>query len=123
MKLFDLDHQQERELRLLILWHLAYLLLISLFFGFIYYYGYFKAHPILKESPIFMFFAPLVTLIFVLISPWRKNWRGAVKNTFDRLEGEPAFCIMGAVVFIIGFYFYSVLLWGLGALIPSVFYM
>lgn len=123
MKLFALDRRQERVFKRLVLWHLAYLLLISLFFGFIYYFGYFKTHPLLKESPIFMFIAPFSTFVFVLVSPWRKNWRGAIKDTLYRLEGEPAFCVMGAVVFIIGFYFYSVLLWGLGALIPSVFYM
>jgi hypothetical protein len=30
---------------------------------------------------------------------------------------------MAALVFFFGFYLYSLLLWGLGALLPSLFYM
>lgn len=123
MKLFDLDNQQEREAKVLILWHLVYLLLISIFFIIIYYFGYFKSNSLLKESTIFQYMAPLTTALFVAVSPWRKRWLRAIKGTYERLEGEPLFCLMGAIVFFIGFFFYSVLLWGLGALVPSVFYI
>ncbi len=123
MKLFDLNKQQKRQIKNLLLWHGAYLLLISLFFTFIYFFNYFKNHPILRENTLFMLVSPLSTIVFVILSPWRGHWRRAVTETIARLEGEPIFCLMGAVVMAIGFFFYSVLLWGLGALLPSLFYM
>lgn len=123
MKLFDLNRQERQTLRRLALWHLGYLLLISLFFWVIYYFGFFKSHRLLRDKPIFLVMAPICTLLFVVLSPWRKNWLMALKDTHERLEGEPAFCFMAALVFLMGFYLYSVLLWGLGALGPSIFYM
>lgn len=123
MKLFDLDNRQRREARRLILWHLAYMALIAVFFIIIYYFNIFKSSRLLKERAIFIYLAPLSTLAFIIISPWRGRWRRAIKDTYDRLEGEPAFCIMAALVFYFGFYIYSVLLWGLGALGPSLFNM
>ncbi len=123
MKLFDLSQQQEREIRRLVVWHLGYFLAIVVFFSVIYYFGYFKAHRFLREGPIFTILAPLCTAAFILVSPWRGSWRRALENTYARLEGEPAFCLMGGLVFLFGFYIYSILLWALGALGPSIFYM
>jgi len=123
MKLFDLDNRQRKEARRLALWHLAYMTLIAGFFIIIYYFGIFKSSLLLRERAIFIYLAPLATLAFVIVSPWREQWRRALKDTYDRLEGEPAFCVMAAIVFYFGFYIYSVLLWGLGALGPSLFYM
>ncbi len=123
MKLFALTDIERKQVRRLIIWHLAYLLCIAFFFSIIYYWGFFKAHPLLKESPLFLLFAPLATILFIVISPWRTNWKKALISMYHRLEGEAAFCLMGALVLVLGFYLYSVFLWGLGALIPSILYM
>ncbi|MDR2945667.1 MAG: hypothetical protein LBV79_02835 [Candidatus Adiutrix sp.] len=123
MKLFDLDNRQQREVRRFFTWHLAYMALIAVFFTVIYYFGIFKSSRLLRERAIFTVLAPLCTLAFVAASPWRDRWLHAVRDTYERLEGEPAFCLMGGLVFYFGFYIYSVLLWGLGALGPSLFYM
>ncbi len=123
MKLFDLNQREEREIRRLVRWHLGYLLAVAIFFGIIYNFGLFKSHPFLRDRPIFTLLAPLATLAFVLVSPWRRDWLRALKNTYDRLEGEPAFCLMAGLVFIFGFFLYSVLLWGLAALGPALFHM
>jgi len=123
MKLFDLNNQQLKEARRLIAWHLAYMALIAAFFIIIYYFGIFKSSMLLRERAIFIYLAPLTTLVFILVSPWRGKWRAAIKDTYDRLEGEPAFCLMAALVFYFGFYIYSLLIWALSALGPSLFYM
>jgi hypothetical protein len=123
MKLFDLNPFEERHLKRVILWHLGYVGLIAAFFALIYYFGLYKSHRLLRESPLFTYAAPLCTAIFVIVSPWRGKWRQAVCDTYDRLDHEPVFCLMGALVFAAGFFFYSVLLWGLGALGPALFYM
>jgi hypothetical protein len=123
MKLFDLNLKERRSLRRLIFWHLGYLSLILIFFSIIYYFGYFKSSDWLHESAIFTYWSPAATLIFVLASPWRSSWRRALTGTFERLEGEKVFCLMAVLVFFFGFYLYSLLLWGLGALLPSLFYM
>jgi hypothetical protein len=123
MKLFDLSLKEKRSLRHLVFWHLGYLLLILTFFSIIYYFGYFKSSAWLNEGTIFTYWAPTATLIFVLISPWRLTWRKALTGTLERLEGEKIFCLMAVLVFSFGFYLYSLLLWGLGALLPSLFYM
>ncbi|MDR1045427.1 MAG: hypothetical protein LBP33_09975 [Candidatus Adiutrix sp.] len=123
MKLFDLNQEEQRQARQLLIWHLGYVLLIAVFFGVIYYFGYFKAVNLLKERFIFTFLAPICTLIFILLSPWRQDWRRAIVNTYERLEGEPAFCIMGGLVFFFGFHLYSVFLWAIGSLGPSILHM
>ncbi len=123
MKLFDLTSQEKNTIQKLLVWHLIYLAAIALFFLVIYYFGLFKSRAYLREGFIFIYLAPLCTLLFVVVSPWRRDWVQAIKNTYYRLEGEPAFCLMGALVFYFGFFLYSVLLWGLGALGPSLFYM
>ena len=123
MKLFALTHKEMVSLRSLISWHLGYLALILLFFSIIYYFRYFKSSAWLTESNIFTYWSPTATLVFILVSPWRASWRRALTETFERLEGEKVFCLMAAVIFFFGFYLYSLLLWGLGALLPSLFYM
>jgi hypothetical protein len=123
MKLFDLDTRQERELRRVVTWHLGYLAAITVFFSIIYYFGYFKSTRLLQERSIFTFWAPVCTAVFAGLSPWRPIWRRALEETRARLEGEPVFCVMAGLVFFFGFFIYSVLLWGLGALVPSLFYM
>ncbi|MDR0881737.1 MAG: hypothetical protein LBP55_04245 [Candidatus Adiutrix sp.] len=123
MKLFDLSGPEALEARRLIRWHLGYVGLVAFFFWVIYYFGFFKASPFLREGPIFIYLAPLVTIVFVAVSPWRGRWLRAARDTRDRLDGEPVFCLMAALVFYFGFYLYSLLLWALAALGPSIFYM
>ena len=123
MKLFDLNRQERKTIRRLALWHLGYLAFIAAFFWIIYYFGFFKSHRFLRDKPLFLVMAPICTIIFIFLSPWRRHWLMALKDTRDRLESEPVFCLMAALVFLVGFYLYSVLLWGLGALGPSLFYM
>jgi membrane-bound acyltransferase YfiQ involved in biofilm formation len=104
-------------------WHLSYMALIALFFLAIYSTGSFKSTVFLKEKFIFLVIAPASTAVFVLLSPWRARWREAVAGMYERLEGQEAFCVMAGIVFLFGFLMYSVLMWGLGALLPSLFYM
>lgn len=122
MRLFDLKPYEAGEVKRFLAWHLGYVALIAAFFALIYYFGLFKSHYLLKESPLFTYVAPLSTAAFTALSPWRGAWRRAIRDTWARL-GEPAFRLMGAFVFITGFFFYSVFLWGLGALGPSIVYM
>jgi hypothetical protein len=104
-------------------WHLCYLLVIALFFSLLFFTGTYKTIEIFRERFIFLVLSPLSTLVFVLASPWRGAWKEAVLAMYERLEGEEVFCVMGGMVFLFGFFIYSVFLWGLGALIPSLFYM
>ena len=123
MKLFDLTLKESLSLRRLVIWHLGYLALILIFFSVIYYFRYFKSSAWLHENVIFTYWSPAATLVFILVSPWRSIWRRALTETLERLEGEKIFCLMAALVFFFGFYLYSLFLWGLGALLPSLFYM
>ncbi|MDR2827392.1 MAG: hypothetical protein LBV77_05155 [Candidatus Adiutrix intracellularis] len=123
MKLFDLDNYQRRELRRLAVWHMGYLLVILFFFCAIFYFDLFKSRPWLNESHLFIFQAPIATALFCFFSPWRCHWWRALSRVYERLEGGVIFCVMATMVFGIGFYIYSVFLWGLGALLPAVFYM
>jgi hypothetical protein len=104
-------------------WHLSYIALIAVFFSLLYLTGTFKSVFFLREKFIFLVIAPLSTFLFVFLCPWKGNWKEAIVGMYYRLEGQEVFLAMGAVVFFIGFFFYSILLWGLGALVPSLFYM
>ncbi|MDR2461445.1 MAG: hypothetical protein LBE38_11835 [Deltaproteobacteria bacterium] len=103
-------------------WHLAYIALVLAFFSRVYMTGSLRANFFLEERFIFLVLAPCTTLLFVLICPWRKNWLEAIKTMYQRLEGQEIFCVLAALVFLIGFFFYSLLIWGLGAIIPSIVY-
>jgi 4-hydroxybenzoate polyprenyltransferase len=104
-------------------WHLAYVALVAAFFSLLYATGAFRSSVFLMEKFIFLVMAPAATVAFVLISPWRGDWRDAITGMYQRLEGQEAFIVMALLVFLFGFLVYSVLIWGLGALIPSLFYM
>jgi hypothetical protein len=104
-------------------WHLAYILLVAVFFSLLYVTDTFKSNVFLREKFIFLVMAPVSTLAFVLLSPWRADWKKAITGTYDLLEGQDAFCAMAALVFLFGFFVYSLLIWGLGAFVPSLFYM
>jgi hypothetical protein len=104
-------------------WHLAYITLIAVFFFVIYNFGYFRSVFILEEKYIFLILAPVFTFLFILVCPWRPQWKNAIKSMYERLEGQEIFCLLGAFVLLFGFLGYSILIWGLGALVPAIFYM
>ena len=104
-------------------WHVGYLLAVALFFAWMYSSGRFRTHPLFRERFIFMILAPLATIVFVAAGPWRRRWANALIGMFLRLEGQAVFCVMAGFVFLFGFFLYSLFIWGLGALGPSLAYM
>jgi hypothetical protein len=123
MKLFDLNPHEAKHLKRVALWHLGYIATVALFFALIYYFGLYKSHRLLRESPLFSYVAPISTAIFVIISPWRNSWRAAILETIKKMDNEPVFCLMGGIVFTVGLFLASVVLWGLGAVGPALLYL
>jgi hypothetical protein len=123
VRLFDLNDQEKKSLRQFWRWHLGYLLVVALFFSFIYFCGLFRSHLVFREKFLFLVLAPVSTMIFVYLSPWRNHWREAIVDTWRRLEGQAVFCLLAGFVFVFGFFVYSVFIWGLGALGPSLAHM
>ena len=41
---------------------------------------------------------------------------------YTALDGDPVYCIMGFLLMAVGFYLYNAVIWGLGSLIPSIFF-
>jgi hypothetical protein len=121
--LFDMNQQERKRLNRFLRWHCVYLTLVAIFFSIIYMTDIFRTNFILSEKFIFLFLAPLCTIIFVILSPWRQLWHGALKNMYLRLEGQAIFCALAGFVFVFGFFSYSIFIWGLGALGPSLVYM
>ncbi|MEW6262990.1 MAG: hypothetical protein AB1641_07915 [Thermodesulfobacteriota bacterium] len=122
MKLFDLSSQERQSLKKFLAWHLGYVGYVCIFSYLIYKLHLFKAYWFLKESWILNMVAPAHTIIFILISPYRRNWITALKNTYKALDGDPVFCFMALFIFLVGFYLYNGLIWGLGSLVPSIFF-
>ena len=122
MKLFDLSPAEKHELRRFTAWHLGYVIYVALFAVVIYHYHYFKAYWFLKEFWILNLLAPIHTLVFISLSPYRKNWVSAAKNMYQALDGDPIFCLMAALIFGFGFYLYNGVIWGLGSLIPTIIF-
>lgn len=122
MKLFNLLPTERQDLKRFLLWHAGYLLYVIAFFFLIFGLGWFKSVWYLKEAVIFNVLAPLHTLVFILVSPFRRRWVLAVVNMYHALDGELVFCAMAALVGLFGLYFYSLLIWLLGALIPGILY-
>jgi hypothetical protein len=120
---FDLNPQEMREIKRLVRWHAAYLLLVAAYFGCVYWFGLFRSGAFFTERFIFFVLSPASTAAFVLVSPWRGRWISAVSDMYFRLEGQAVFCAMAAFVFAFGFYAYSIFIWGLGALGPALVYM
>jgi hypothetical protein len=104
-------------------WHFGYILVVAGFFSFIYVTGLFKSNFFLKERFIYLGLSPITTFVFVLICPWRGDWYQAIKNMYQRLEGQGVLCALATFVFLFGFFIYGVFIWGLGALGPSLAYM
>ncbi|MDR3203656.1 MAG: hypothetical protein LBV23_02765 [Deltaproteobacteria bacterium] len=123
MRLFDLSFAENKRINQFLRWHAVYLFLIAGFFVLINETGVYKKYYLLRERTIFLFLAPLTTALFVLLSPWRARWLEALRGMYERLEGQEIFCFLAAWVFLFGFFIYSIFIWGLGALGPSLFYM
>jgi hypothetical protein len=123
VRLFDLSNEEKSRLRRFWRWHLAYLLVVALYFSLIYFFGLFRSGPLFREKFIFLVLAPLSTVVFVLLSPWRRHFWEAIVETHRRLDGQVIFCLMAGFVFVFGFFMYSVFIWGLGALGPALLHM
>jgi hypothetical protein len=121
--LFDLTPLEKQSLRQFWRWHLGYLLVVALFFSLIYLTGLFRANALLREKFIFLVLAPVSTVVFVILSPWRTMWREALLDMHRRLEGQGIFCLLAGFVFLFGFFIYSIFIWGLGALGPALVHM
>ena len=122
MKLFDLQPEEKHGVRTFLLWHFGYVLYVALFSLVIFQFGLFKSYWFLKEVWILNLLAPMHTLAFVLPGPYRRNWIGAVVNMYRTLDGDPIFFFMSMLVFGLGLYLYTVIIWGLGGLLPSIFF-
>jgi hypothetical protein len=122
MKLFDLSPAEKKSVRRFLAWHLGYIAYVTVFAFVIYRFNLFKAYWFLKESSILNLVSPLHTLAFIIISPYRRDWWTALKNTYRALDGEPIFCAMALLVVLVGFYLYNAVLWGVGSLLPSIFF-
>lgn len=122
MKLFDLSAREKREVKRFLAWHFGYVAYVGLFAFAIYSLGLFKAYWFLKEFWILNLLAPVHTIIFIIVSPYRRNWYMAIRNMYRALDGEPIFCLMAFLVFAVGFYLYMAVIWGVGSLVPSIFF-
>jgi hypothetical protein len=121
--LFELTPAEFRKVTRFARWHLCYIALVAGFFSAVYLAGLFRANFLFEERFIFLVDAPAATLLFVLVSPWRADWREAVAGMYRRLEGQAVFCALAAFLLAFGFLMYSVLIWGLGAFLPSLLNM
>ncbi|MBF0529665.1 MAG: hypothetical protein HQK55_10425 [Deltaproteobacteria bacterium] len=122
MRLFDLAPQEKKALKKFMAWHLGYIGYVGIFSFFLYYFHLFKAYWFFRESWILNLLAPLHTLVFITVSPYRRHWVTSITNMYKTLDGEPVFCLMALLIFFVGFYLYNGLIWGLGSLLPSIFF-
>ncbi len=122
MKLFDLSPGEKQDLTKFLAWHFGYIVYVALFAFLIYHYHLFKTHWLLKEFWILNLLAPVHTVIFIVIGPYRKDWAAAIRNMYRALDGDPVFCLMALLVFVLGFYLYNGLIWALGGFLPSLFF-
>jgi len=122
LKLFDLLPSEKHGLNRFLVWHLGYILYVTAFFFIIFEFGLFKAYWFLKEDWIIYFLAPVHTLVFSLISPFRRDWLRAMTNMYRALDGEVIFCAMAGLILLLGFYLYSFMIWLIGGYIPSIIY-
>ncbi len=122
MKLFDLVLGERKNLRRFFLWHFGYVIYVALFFVIIFETNLFHSYWILKEAWLVNIVAPVHTVIFIVISPFRREWVTAMVNMYRVLDGEIIFCIMAGMVMLLGLYLYSFLIWVLGWLVPAIIY-
>jgi hypothetical protein len=123
LRLFAPTPKQSRQINRFLRWHACYVLAVAGFFTWMYASGRFRSHPLLRERFLFLVMAPLATIVFVAVGPWRRRWLIALRGMYVRLEGQAAFCLMAGFVLLFGFLIYSVFIWGLGALGPALAHM
>ena len=122
MKLFDLMPQERSGLKIFMIWHIGYALYVCLFFFIIYHFHLFKSYWFLEEFWLLNLVAPLHTVVFILVSPYRKDWILAIRNMYRALDGDMIFCVMALLVFLVGFYLYTLIIWLIGSFLPSIFF-
>ena len=122
MKLFDLSSQEKSSVKRFVAWHLGYVGYVALFAFGIYHFNLFKAYWFLREAWIINMLAPAHTIAFIAISPYRGDWLRAIRNMYRALDGDPVLCLMALLVMGMGFYLYNGVIWGLGSLVPSIFF-
>lgn len=123
LRLFDPDPAVRLQFNRFLRWHAGYILVVAGFFSFIYVTGLFKSTFFLRERFIYLCLSQMATVVFVLIGPWRRDWYRALRDMYLRLEGQELLCALAVFVFLFGFFIYSICIWGLGALGPSLVYM
>lgn len=122
MKLFDLVLGERQNLKRFFIWHFGYVIYVALFFVIIFETNLFHSYWILRETWLVNIVAPAHTVIFIAISPFRRQWVTAIVNMYRILDGEIIFCIMAGMVMLLGLYLYSFLIWVLGWLVPAIIY-
>ena len=81
-----------------------------------------RSYWILSEAWLANIVAPGHTIVFILISPFRRDWIKAIVKMYRVLDGELMFCIMAAMVMLLGLYLYSFFIWSLGWMVPAIIY-
>lgn len=122
MKLFALLPEERQGLKTFVGWHVGYVAYVTLFFWILFRYRLFKSHWLLEEFWLINMVGPVHTLVFTLVSPFRRHYALAIGNMYRALDGELVFCLMALIVFGVGFYLYSLIIWLLGGLIPAIIY-
>ena len=122
MKLFDLKPEEKHSVKKFMAWHAGYVIYVGLFGFSLFYFNLFKAYWFFREVWLLNLVAPTHTILFILISPYRRDWALALKNLYRSLDGDPIFLGMGLMVFGLGFYLYTCLIWAAGSLVPSLFF-
>lgn len=122
MKLFDLVLGERQNLKRFFIWHFGYVIYVALFFVIIFETNLFHSYWILRETWLVNIVAPVHTVIFIVISPFRRQWVTAIVNMYRILDGEIIFCIMAGMVMLLGLYLYSFLIWVLGWFVPAIIY-
>ncbi|MBU2547030.1 MAG: hypothetical protein KKB20_01345, partial [Proteobacteria bacterium] len=88
----------------------------------IYHFGLFKSYWFLREPWIINMLAPAHTAVFIALSPYRWDWLTALGTMYRELDGDLVFFSMALLVFLVGFYLYSLMIWLGGALLPIIFF-
>lgn len=122
MKLFDLVLGEKQNVKTFFVWHFGYVIYVALFFVIIFETNLFHSYWILRETWLVNIVAPVHTVIFIVISPFRRQWVTAIVNMYRILDGEIIFCIMAGMVMLLGLYLYSFLIWVLGWFVPAIIY-
>ena len=122
MKLFDLLPGERQNLKRLFIWHMGYVMYVVLFFVIVFETDLFRSYWILREGWLVSIVAPVHTALFIVISPFRREWLAAIVNMYRTLDGEIIFCVMAGMVMLLGLYLYSFFIWVLGWLVPAIVY-